>query len=280
MDKVNAAGLTEKQFLEQYHPGAYERPSVTVDIMVLRVTPDLNRLQLLLIQRKDHPFMEQWALPGGFINMDESAYEAALRELEEETDIKNVYLEQVYTMSRPDRDPRMRVIDIAYMALLPYGTDVRPKAGDDAKQALWFDITFTDDRLLLHNNEQNITIAYELEEQSFVNGVITVKGYVPHLNGREALAFDHSEIILEGLLRIRNKVLYSDIAFNLVRKQFTLPDLQKVFELILGRALFKKNFRKKVAPLIRYLDRKDKTVTSNKRSELYEYSPSQQEEMI
>lgn len=103
---------------------------------------------------------------------------------------------------------------------------------------------------------------------------------MPHLNGREALAFDHSEIILEGLLRIRNKVLYSDIAFNLVRKQFTLPDLQKVFELILGRALFKKNFRKKVAPLIRYLDRKDKTVTSNKRSELYEYSPSQQEEMI
>lgn len=277
MQNVNAEGLTEKQFLEQYHPGDYERPSVTVDIMVLRTTPELGRLQILLIQRKNHPFMEQWALPGGFINMDESAYEAALRELEEETDIKNVYLEQVYTMSKPDRDPRMRVIDIAYMALLPYGTKAKPVAGDDAKDALWFDITFTDHRLILENEDRAITMEYVLEEQEFLNGVIVVKGYVPHIASKEALAFDHSEIITEGLMRIRNKVMYSDIAFNLVRKQFTLPDLQKVYELLLGKPLFKKNFRKKVEPMIHYLEKKDKTITSGKRSELYEYRPAQED---
>lgn len=277
MNKVNAAGLTEKQFLEQYCPGNYERPSVTVDIMVLRVTPDFERLQVLLIQRKNHPFIEQWALPGGFISMNESAYEAALRELEEETDIKNVYLEQVYTMSRPDRDPRMRVIDIAYMALLPFGTKVKPVAGDDAKEALWFDILFTNERLFLENKEKGIAMEYNLEKHDFLNGVVTVKGFIPHLVSEEALAFDHSEIITEGLMRIRNKVMYSDIAFNLVQKQFTLPDLQKVYELILGKQLFKKNFRKKAEPQIHYLNKKGKTVTSNKMSELYEYSPKKEE---
>lgn len=277
MEKVNAAGLTERQFLERYRPENYERPSVTVDIMVLRVTPDFSRLQLLLVRRKSQPFIGQWALPGGFIRIEESAYEAASRELEEETGIKNVYLEQVYTMSRPHRDPRMRVIDIAYMALLPYGTKVNPMSGDDAKDALWFDIMFTERKLTLQNGAHNIAMEYDLEEQNFANGVINVKGFVPHLNSEEALAFDHSEIILEGLWRIRNKVAYSDIAFNLVQKQFTLPDLQRVYELILGRPLFKKNFRKKVAPLIRYLDRKEKTITSNKMSELYEYRPSMEE---
>lgn len=117
----NAAGLTEAEFLANYNPGDYERPSVTVDMMVLRIKQDFSCLQILLIKRKDHPFINCFALPGGFINIRESAYEAACRELQEETGLTNIYLEQIYTMSKPDRDPRMRVIDIAYAALLPFG---------------------------------------------------------------------------------------------------------------------------------------------------------------
>ena len=127
----NGAGLTEAEFLANYNPGDYERPSVTVDMMVLRVKQDFSCLQILLIKRKDHPFINCFALPGGFINMRESAYEAACRELQEETGLTNIYLEQIYTMSKPDRDPRMRVIDIAYAALLPFGYQANVKAGDE-----------------------------------------------------------------------------------------------------------------------------------------------------
>ena len=119
MEKRNENGLTEKEFLEQYKPGDYERPSVTVDMLVLGMSEKLDGLKVLLIQRKDHPFIDCWALPGGFVNMDESTYQAACRELEEETGLKNVYMEQLYTMSNPDRDPRMRVIDVSYIALIP-----------------------------------------------------------------------------------------------------------------------------------------------------------------
>lgn len=95
MEKRNENGLTEKEFLEQYKPGDYEKPSVTVDMLVLGMSEKLDGLKVLLIQRKDHPFIDCWALPGGFVNMDESTYQAACRELEEETGLKDVYMEQL-----------------------------------------------------------------------------------------------------------------------------------------------------------------------------------------
>lgn len=273
MEKRNANGLTEAEFLAQYRPGDYKRPSVTVDMMVLRMKQGLDGLQLLLIQRKDHPFMGHWALPGGFINMDESAYEAACRELQEETSLTDVYLEQIYTMSQPERDPRMRVIDIAYMALLPYGTVAEAVAGDDAQNACWFDMELTDKELKLMQTGQNIEICYELEKQSFRNGRITVENYVPRRTKGcdDALAFDHAQIILEGFLRLRNKVMYTDVAFNLVPEEFTLPDLQKVFEQILGKELYKANFREKVEGKVEALERKARPITSSRKSMLYRY---------
>ena len=117
--RKNKNGLTEKEFLAQYNPGHYERPSVTVDMLLFGMSKDLKGLKLLLIKRNNHPYIDCYALPGGFVDIKESAYTAACRELEEETGLKDIYMEQLYTMSQPDRDPRMRVIDIAYMTLIP-----------------------------------------------------------------------------------------------------------------------------------------------------------------
>ena len=271
MEKRNANGLTEAEFLAAYKPGDYDRPSVTVDMMVLRMKPELDGLQILLIQRKNHPCIEQWALAGGFVDIDESAYKAACRELEEETGLMGVYLEQIYTMSQPDRDPRMRVIDIAYAALLPYGDEAEAVAGDDAADALWFDIEFSDKKLRLTNSNKGIVLDYKLNVKEFVNGRIKIKNLVPELISQEALAFDHAEIILEGLNRIRNKVMYTDVAFNLVPEKFTLPDLQKVYEVILGKPLYKANFREKIEGNVTELDEKGKTITTKRMSRLYEY---------
>lgn len=273
MAVLNEAGLTEEEFLKQYHPDDYERPSVTVDMMVLRMKPDFRCLQILLIKRKDHPFINCYALPGGFIHMQESAYEAACRELQEETGLTNIYLEQIYTMSKPDRDPRMRIIDIAYAALLPFGYQSNVKSGDDEKEASWFDITFSEDYLKLWNEEKNIQIAYHLETRIFKNGILTIKNKIPEkrIENSEKLAFDHADIILEELTRLQNKVMYTDIAFNLVPKEFTLPDLQRVYEILLGKPLYKANFRDKIQPKIVSLDKVLKPMISTRPSKAYQY---------
>ena len=150
----NKDGLTEEEFLKQYKPSKYERPSVTVDMLILCMSRYLDNLKVLLIQRKNHPYINCWALAGGFVGIHESTYDAACRELQEETGlVTNTYLEQLYTMSNPDRDPRMRVIDVAYITLM---REQPVLAGDDAKKSLWFDISLHDDILELKNEEENI----------------------------------------------------------------------------------------------------------------------------
>lgn len=270
MEIRNKDGLTEKEFLEHYKPGNYERPSVTVDMLLIGTSKRLDNLKILLIQRGNHPYMNCWALAGGFVNMDESAYTAACRELEEETGLKDIYMEQLYTFTQPDRDPRMRVIDIAYMALMPV---TQVKAGDDAKDAVWFDVTFTEDELIIANEERRIQIVYSLEKQVFQNGVMKYENYVPTLKSKDALAFDHAEIILEGLMRLRNKVEYTDIAFNLMKEEFTLSDLQRVYELILGKPLYKTSFRDKISDKVEELEKKERSIIGNRISKLYRYKP-------
>ncbi len=273
-EKRNADGLNEAEFLAAYSPGDYERPSVTVDVLLLRMKKDLSCLQTLLIRRRNHPYIGCWALPGGFIEMNESAYESACRELKEETGIDGIYLEQLYTMNQPDRDPRMRVIDIAYTGLIPYDEQKEAEAGDDAEDAGWFDITFSDKKISLDGAERDVHIEYSLTEKSFRNGNIVVRNYVPKPVSEERLAFDHSEIVLEGLTKLRNKVLLSDCAFNLVPKEFTLPDLQKVYEIILGTDLYKANFRDKMASKIEALHYVAKPISGNRVANVYRYKES------
>lgn len=270
----NSKGLTEKEYLDSYRPGSYERPSVTVDMLIFtidNVTPKHSKcsadkvLKLLLIKRNNHPYIFQWALPGGFVNMDESLEAAAARELKEETGIENVYMEQLYTMGGVNRDPRMRVISTAYMALAPKES-LNAVAGDDADEAKWFTVRKElieesgDGRtwsLSLDNESEAASIKYLVKEAFRMNGVVKVSDTNIELmsDSQDQIAFDHIDVINLALERMSNKVEYTPIAFNLLPEEFTLGELQKVYETLLGRSLYKANFRKKIKPMVAETDR-------------------------
>lgn len=237
----NKDGLTEAEFLAEYNPGNYERPSVTTDILILGMNKDYSSLKLLLIKRGDHPFLGSWALPGGFISPNETAYVAATRELKEETGIDDVYFDQIYTFTKPGRDPRTWVMSIAYLSLI---SNLREVSGqDDADDAAWFDLKFTDDSITIKNDEKGVAIEYSLKKETFRNGALQYQNYIPTLVSTDALAFDHVEIIIEAMKKLREQIIYSNQAFCLVDKEFTLPELQAVYEVILGRKLYRKSFR-------------------------------------
>jgi 8-oxo-dGTP diphosphatase len=165
---------------------------------------DEQELKVMLIQRALAPFEGKWALPGGFVRLDETLVDAARRELEEETGLRNVFLEQLYTFSAVDRDPRERVVSVAHYALVNL-RDHNVHAATDASAAAWFGV---------HD--------------------------VP------SLAFDHAEILQTALERLRGKLRYQPIGFELLPKKFTLSQLQRLYELVLERELDKRNFRKRV----------------------------------
>jgi 8-oxo-dGTP diphosphatase len=180
----------------------YPRPALTVDCVVFGF--DGAGLQVLLIRRGLEPFIGSWALPGGFVDMEENLDEAALRELLEETHLKDVFLEQLFTFGNPGRDPRGRVVSVAYYALVR--PDQHPATGDsDASEAAWHPV----DKL-------------------------------------PPLAFDHANILHTGLERLRGKIRYQPIGFELLPKHFTLTQFQDLYEAILGRRIDKRNFRKKL----------------------------------
>lgn len=277
----NEAGQTESEFLSAYKPGDYPRPSVTVDNLIFTV--DNDELKILLIKRKNHPDIDTWALPGGFIECGkngETAEQAAYRELKEETNLENIYMEQLYTWSAVERDPRMRVMSVSFLALInKSGTDI--KAGDDAKNVAWFTVEKTligTDKngiisydLVLTNTENDIKITAKVFDKPRRNGVLTsYKSEIIHTS-EEALAFDHINIVNMGIDRLRNKVEYTSIAFNLVPQEFTLPQLQKIYEIILGKKLYKKNFRDKIEQFVICTDKIDEN-SIRRPAKLYKYN--------
>jgi 8-oxo-dGTP diphosphatase len=190
--------------VETYDVTQYERPSVTADVVIFTILDDA--LKVLLIKRKSWPYEGMWAIPGGFIKMDESLETAAYRELAEETNVTQdqVYLEQLYTFGKPNRDPRTRVITVAYFALVSVDM-LNPRAADDAADVGWFSV-------------------YNLPP----------------------LAFDHADILNYALTRLRYKLEYTAVGFQLLPEQFTLRELQDAYEIILGIKLDKGNFRSKL----------------------------------
>lgn len=215
-----------------------------------------------MVKRGDHPFMGQWALPGGFVSMQESVEDAALRELKTETNVDNVYMEQLYTWGDVGRDPRTRVISCSYMALAD-SAKLNIVAGDDADDAEWFNIRYNITQEKKTINEKG----YIAEKQYSINlwndtyALSATVKVVEAVEGRiiktlrevvesNGIAFDHAKMIEYGIERLKNKIEYTDIAFNLMPEQFTLSELQQVYEVILGKELLAAAFRRKIADMV------------------------------
>ena len=278
--KKDKNGLTEKEFLKEYKAGDYDRPSVTVDILVLGASADLRTLKILLVKRDEHPYLDRWALPGGFVRRDETAFQAAQRKLSNETGLEGVYLDQIYTFTRPDRDPRTRVMTIAYLALVSDTSDDMLRGvtcaglGEDTggvRDAAWFDLVIDQGSISFTNAERNVSIEYSIENKRFKNGRIFYENWVSSLKSKEELAFDHIEIIIESFIKLKAEFEHTDLAFNMMGDTFTLPDLQALYELVLGKKLYKTNFRAMVAPKVDATGAKMKSISSNKMSAEYRY---------
>ena len=179
MEKINEYGETLEQFLKNYDENKYRRPSNTVDMILFTVYE--GNLKVLLVKRKNHPFIGDWAMPGGFIEFEEDMEQAVLRELKEETSIsKYTYFRQLYTFGNADRDPRTRIITTVYLSMTPSGNIKNTHASDDAKDARWFNIskkTISSTQkgrkslLCLDNDQEDIHICYEIKDNAKRNYV-------------------------------------------------------------------------------------------------------------
>ena len=288
----NADGLTEREFLSQYDVTQYDRPSVSVDISLFTVVngPKLNyrklpekEVKVLMVKRGNHPFIGKWALPGGFVSVNESLDGAAYRELKEEVNISDIYMEQLYTWGEVDRDPRTRVISCSYMSLVD-SSQLQVKAGGGAWDARWFTLGCRtveekktafdggyalEDRVELTLSGENESLSAEIETVKRVEG--RVKTLSRRIVKNDGIAFDHAMVILYGMERLRNKIEYTDIAFSLMPHYFTLTELQQVYEVILGKELLKANFRRKIADMVVETDRITKD-EGHRPSKLYTFN--------
>jgi len=253
MQKKDINGLTEQEFLDKYDPAMFERLSMSVDTVIFSIDTKLQtsnyrklddqKLTVLLVKRNEHPFLEHWSLPGGFIGVREAPAKAARRVLRNKTGLDDLYIETLGTYGEPDRDPRMRIISSTYLSLLDrdkFKLQASPYVADSA----WFEVEVTDRELVLCGEGQQLVIPYE--KAAIRNGKIkTVEYQVTESN---PLAFDHGKILLDGLMRLRHKIDDTDIVFNLLPEEFTITQLQQIYEIILGGKLLAPAFRRKIAP--------------------------------
>lgn len=227
--------LTEKQFLKSYNIHDFDVPLVTVDMAIFTIRDD--KLHALLVKRSEHPEKNKWALPGGFIalSQDQEIADTAKRKLLEKTGIDTPYLEQVQTIGNQTRDPRGWSVTIVYFALIP------------------------NDAIETRENEGSETVQWvNLDE---------VENYFP-------LAFDHQTILSLCHDRVRTKVQYTSLPINLLPKQFTLSELQKMFEILLGKPVEKKSFRRRILD-VDIIEETGEMKTGNSRpAKLYKMKPT------
>lgn len=246
------------------------RPSVTVDTIIFTVR-DSNvenyrklpekKFQVLLVKRATEPHKNKWCLPGTFVREKERFEEAVNRCLEEKANMKDIYLEQLYSWGDPLRDPRGRVISTSYMGLVD-SHNIQMKAGKNVEDIDWFDITL---KTLQETNKEKEEGYYKTEKIEILlkNKQLTLRSRVKVVkelvNGNliiytqileSDLAFDHAKVLIYAIERLKNKIEYTTIAFNLMPEKFTLTKLQQVYEILLDKPLLKANFRRKIADMV------------------------------
>src|SRR5262245_60935772 len=217
----------------------YERPALTVDCVVFGLDLEEASLKVMLIERDAEPFAGVWAIPGGFVRSNETLIEAATRELQEETGITDVFLEQLFTFGDPGRDPRGWVVSVGHYAMVsPDKHEIH--AATDARQARWFPVT-----------------------------------------ALPRLAFDHKQILETALGRIRGKLTYAPLGFELLPEKFTIKQLQKLYEIVLGEKLDNRNFRKKIFAMdvLRELDEMQKGVP-HRAARLYKFDERKYKQLV
>ena len=249
--------MDERDFLDKYNSNDYEKPSVAVDVAVMAISNqaaktyrnlEKKELQILLVKRDQHPFKDKWGLPGGFCNIDETLFDATTRVLKNKTSISKAYVEQLYTWSDVNRDPRMRIISSSYLAILNNTeSTVLPN------NAAWFTVNMTSEginsnRVLTLTLTGPETIQAKLRVKSSIESNVVDSDY--NVLSSNDFAFDHAKIIAYAIERIRSRVEYIPIASRFLPKEFTFQELQQVYTVITDKEIAGANFRRKTSPFL------------------------------
>ena len=265
----------EEEFLKHYDPSIYPRFAVAADILVFGISnedkeeyrrTDNKKMSILLIKRSDYPYKDKWCLPGGFVYPEEDLEDAPKRVLKNETGLENIYLEQLYTFGSVNRDPRMRVVSSSYMALID-----KDKVDRELKnKSSWFDIVKVEEKdniikVVLNNGDEEISFKIKRKLKDETSNI-----YDYEVVEDKYLSFDNPLIIINAIERIKNKILYTDIVFNMMPKLFTLGELQKVYEVILGKKLLDPAFRRVIKDKVEETD-EYKTGEGHRPSKLFKY---------
>ena len=265
---------SEKEFLKHYDSSKFEKLSMTTDILIFSISDNptnnyrkLNEklFSVLLVKRDTYPFKDKWCLPGGFIKIDEDLEEAPKRILANETNIHDIYLEQLYTFGSVDRDPRMRIVSTSYMALI----DKNRLSDKLNSNTSWFNINVMKDEKEISVYLENGTEEIKFKIKKILKEKTTDR-YKFEVIENDKLAFDHPLVIVSGIERLKNKIGYTDIVFNMMPEYFTLGELQQVYEIILGRKLLDPAFRRIIADKVVKTD-KMQTGGGHRPSYLYKY---------
>ena len=253
---------SEEEFLKDYDSNKFDKPSVTNDLIIfttenmeeenIRKVPRKG-MQVLLVKRDEYPEKGKWAIPGGFVHINESLEDGATRKLKEETGMDNVYMEQLYTFGETNRDSRTRVISIGNIALISK-ENINYNKSNKNMESMWFwinkkilnkvnseDYIINIYQLSLISEDGNIEIKYEITEKIEKNILKRKNEIYNNILGKDELAFDHYKILDYAIDRIRNKVEYTP-------RLFTVKELQNVYEAIMGREIL--NFRRKMGDMI------------------------------
>lgn len=267
----------EEEFLKDYDPSKFDRLSMTTDILIFSVSDGIQEnyrklnkkyFSVLLVKRDNYPFKDKWCLPGGFIKIDEDIEDAAKRILNEEANIHDIYLEQLYTFGNPNRDPRMRVVSASYMALI----DKNKLNYKISNNASWFNVMVLEDKKEIVVNLDNGVETINFKIKKILKDKTTDR-YKYEVIENDKLAFDHPLVIVSGISRLKNKIEYTDIVFNMMPEYFTLGELQQVYEVILGKKLLDPAFRRIIANKVEKTN-KMKTGGGHRPSALFKYKSS------